>query len=138
MALIVCAALALAGCATFHPLPLPRTAGAASLSDVSLSGRSMPVNGLDAARPRDGGALDAQTVAALAVANNPHLKVLRDAVDVADAQAFAAGLLPDPQLAWSRDFVTSGPGVSNPFGLGLSWDIGSLLTRGTRTGAADW
>src|SRR5574337_583649 len=43
-------------------------------------------------------------VAILAVINNPDLKIARADAGVAHAQAFAAGLLPDPQLALTRDF----------------------------------
>ena len=39
----------------------------------------------------------------LAVANNPDLRVARDDAGVARAQAFAAGLLPDPQISLSAD-----------------------------------
>ena len=81
--------------------------------------------------------LDVIEVAMLAVANNPQLKVKRDALGVARAQAFAAGLLPDPQIGAGMDFPTSsGGGLTRAFNLGISEDISALLTRSTRTTAA--
>lgn len=73
----------------------------------------------------------------LAVANNPQLKVKRDNLGVAHAQAFSAGLLPDPQLGAEVDFPTStGGSLTRAFNLGLSEDISALLTRPARTAAA--
>lgn len=73
----------------------------------------------------------------LAVANNPQLKVKRDALGVARAQAFAAGLLPDPQIGAGMGFPTSsGGGLTTAFNFGISEDILALLTRSTRTTAA--
>lgn len=132
---------AVSGCVGFHPLPLPTTAGAMHPGDVRVDPANMPVR--DLARhhfdPRDG--LDETETAMLAVANDPELSVLRSSRGIAHAQAFAAGLLPDPQIAWSQDFVTGGsggPGATSPFGLGVSWDVGQLLTRSARTQAAQW
>ncbi len=127
------------GCAVFQARPLPAQVGAAAAGDVHVDVASMPVQDLThhVFDPRDG--LDETETAMLAVANNPDLKVLRDALGIAHAQAFAAGLLPDPQLTASRDFVTgSAAGATSPFGLGISWDVGQLLTRSAQTRAAQW
>jgi outer membrane protein TolC len=76
-------------------------------------------------------------VAMLAVANNPQLKVARDESGIAHAQAFAAGLLPDPQMSLSRDFPTNGiPGNTSAFLLGVSYDVNALLTRSAVKNAA--
>src|SRR5699024_5093374 len=97
-AMIVFAMLACAGCATYAPLPLVHGAGA-RVADMSVPASSMPTRPLAHHRfdPSDG--LDVTEVAMLAVANNPQLKVKRDELDVAHAQAFAAGLLPDPRIS---------------------------------------
>ncbi len=85
--------------------------------------------------PSDG--LDAVEVAMLAVANNPDLKLARDDAGIARAQAFAAGLLPDPQLNFTRDFpFAAGPPTVTAFGLGLSYDVGSLVARSAAESAA--
>lgn len=69
-------------------------------------------------------------VATLAVLNNPTLKLARDDVGIAQAQAFAAGLLPDPQFAFGYDFPTnqqSQPGITTASNFGLNFDLQALL-----------
>jgi outer membrane protein TolC len=125
------------GCATYAPLPLGNGRGLDRAGQLSVSAASMPVPALATHRfdPSDG--LDVTEVAMLAVANSPTLKVKRDDVGIARAQAFAAGLLPDPQLSLGRDFPTSsGSGLTSAFDIGLSEDVGALLTRSSRVGAA--
>lgn len=81
--------------------------------------------------------LDVTEVAMLAVANSPALKAKRDALGVARAQAFASGLLPDPQLSLGEDFPRhSGGGLTTAYSLGLSEEIGALLTRSSRQAVA--
>ncbi|MHB8621991.1 MAG: TolC family protein [Sulfuricaulis sp.] len=76
-------------------------------------------------------------VAILAVINNPDLKAQRSKDEVARAQLFAARLLPDPQLSLSTDHPTdNGPGLTNAYGVGLNYDIATLVTRGARTDMA--
>ncbi|HEU0197389.1 MAG TPA: TolC family protein [Nevskiaceae bacterium] len=101
----------------------------------------MPTTALARHRFDPANELDETATAMLAVANNPHLKVLRDQLGITRAEAFNAGLLPDPQLAWSQDFVTGGsggPDATSPFGLGVAYDFGALLTHSTRVAAAHW
>ncbi len=129
--------LALAGCATYHPRPLGEGRGAASVAQLTAPAKDfagIPRN--HRFDPSDG--LDVTEVATLAVANSPALKVQRDALGIARAQAFAAGLLPDPQLSVGQDFPTaaSGPGLTSAYTLGLSADLTALLTRSSRVTAA--
>ncbi|MGH8116755.1 MAG: hypothetical protein ACREP0_10365 [Rhodanobacteraceae bacterium] len=58
---------------------------------------------------------------------------------VAHAQAYAASLLPDPQVNYSRDYPTgtNPPGSTIAFNDGLSLDIGNLITRLARV-AGRW
>jgi outer membrane protein TolC len=73
----------------------------------------------------------------LAVANSPQLKLKRDELGISRAQAFAAGLLPDPSMSFSNDFPKeSGNGLTSAFSLGLSEDITALLLRSSRKAAA--
>jgi len=139
--LLVLPLLVLSGCASYHALPLPQRVGSAAAGDIRVDPARMPTRHLASHRfdPTDG--LDVTETAMLAVANNPDLKVMRDDAGIAHAQAFAAGLLPDPQVNWSQDFVTGGSGgagATSPFGLGISYDVGKLLTYSTRTRAARW
>lgn len=77
--------------------------------------------------------LDATETAMLAVANSPQLKVLRDRLGIAEAQAFAAGLLPDPQFSLGADFPESrASGLVTGYTLGLSQDLSALLIQHDR------
>src|SRR5690348_890419 len=127
----------LAGCATYRPLPLDSAARQAKLADVTVSAASMPVPMLRAHRfdPSDG--LDVTEVAMLAVANNPDLRSQRDDLAIARAQAFSAGLLPDPDLSYERDRPDPNQAENTPaFNLGLAWNLGDLLTRSARVASA--
>ena len=128
----------LGGCATYHPLPLDKGVGAASATQLSVPASAMPLPELATHRfdPADG--LDVTEVAMLAVANSPDLKVQRDALGVARAQAFAAGLLPDPQLSFGADLPRhSESGLTKAYSLGISQDVSALLLRSSRKRAAN-
>ena len=129
--------LGLAGCATYADLPLDGGVGATSVARLAAPTAGMPLPAALVHRfdPADG--LDVTEVAMLAVANSPQLRLKRDELGIAQAQAFAAGLLPDPQLALSADVPRhSGAGLVTAYGVGLSEDIGALLTRSSRRAAA--
>ena len=131
------AALLLTGCASYRPLPLDTQARApANPADIKVDAATMPLPALrhHVFDPANG--LDMTEVAMLAVANNPQLKLARDDLGIAHAQAFAAGLLPDPVLGVARDYPISGPATSTAFNLGLSYDVGALLTHTTAVQAA--
>src|ERR1700694_1808538 len=90
---------ALAGCATYRVQPLGTAPTLPErIPDLLIDPRQMPLPELATHRfdPTDG--LDMTEVAMLAVVNNPDLKIARATAGVAHAQAFAAGLLPDPHL----------------------------------------
>jgi outer membrane protein TolC len=109
---------ALTACATYHRVPLP--------------------TGDNLAREAPGGVapLDLNSVATLAVLNNPALQSARAGLGVAQAQAFAAGLLPDPHFSYSAahsyDHVRP-PDPRYPeyneYGLELDIDLQALLTH---------
>lgn len=128
----------LTGCATFHSLPLENGRGPKSVADITVSASSMPTPELrtHAFDPSNG--LDVTEVAMLAIANDPQLKTRRDAAGVAHAQAYAAGLLPDPLLSYEHDRPTGNypPGTTNSYTAGLTFDLGNLITRSTRVKSA--
>src|SRR5258706_16282752 len=98
------------GCASYRALPFPeRDALQSDPARLSVNASAMPTAALRTHLfdPSDG--LDITEVAMLAVANNPELKALRADAGVSRAQAFSAGLLPDPPLALSRDQVLGSP-----------------------------
>ncbi|MDB5908390.1 MAG: transporter [Massilia sp.] len=126
---IVLLSLLLSGCAAYEAMPLrPGPASARPLADMVIDTRDLPFPML--ARhpfiPSDG--LDEIEVAILAVANNPDLKLARNDAAIAQAQAFSAGLLPDPQLVLSSDLSnTGGAGATRAFSFGLSYDVSALV-----------
>ncbi|HUW28234.1 MAG TPA: TolC family protein [Sulfuriferula sp.] len=129
---------ALSACTTYAPKPLPvqvdlpQSAGSITLDPARLPFRNLSSHLFN---PADG--LDMDEVAMLAVANNPQLRQARDALGIARAQSFAAGLLPDPQLGFTADHPTNGTvGNTNAFNLNLNYDVNALLLRSSRKGAA--
>jgi len=129
---------ALSGCATYAPKPLPDQVNLPqSAASITLDPARLPFRNLSSHlfNPADG--LDMDEVAMLAVANNPQLRQARDALGIARAQSFAAGLLPDPQLGFTSDHPTNGTvGNTNSFNFNLNYDVNALLLRSSRKGAA--
>ena len=133
----------LTGCATYHSVPIDNSA-----VNLALKGPSMekvrvhakmikhpilkPIDFDD----RDG--ISPDEAAILAVLANPALRAIRDRREVSMAQVIQAGILPNPQLSYSLDMPTGGntQGTINAFGLGLGWDITSLIVRNARIDAA--
>lgn len=131
--------LALAACATYQAEPLAESQDLAKeLPKLAAEELRPGLPGL-APHPFNAGArLDMADIATLAVVNNPDLKAKRGKTQVAAAQAFAAGLLPDPQISpLSYDVTTSsGAGLTNAYAFGLSYDFAALITRGAKIDAA--
>jgi len=129
--LVVAAAFAgLAGCASYQPKPLNmQPAMLQAIPHVTVDTSEMPLPELRAHPFDPSRGLDMTDVAILAVLNDPDLKLARDDAHVAHAQAFAAGLLPDPQFTSEVD--QPGPKVpgsdTRAFNFGLSFDVGSLV-----------
>ncbi|TAL85824.1 MAG: TolC family protein [Candidimonas sp.] len=137
-ATLLLASVLLGGCATYHSVPLtPHSTALQRIDALHIDPHSMPLPALAAHRfdPSDG--LDITETAMLAVANNPDLKLARDDAGIAHAQAFAAGLLPDPQLNLTGDFPSpSIAGLIPAFNRGLSFDFTSLITHAATHEAA--
>ncbi|RKT20493.1 outer membrane protein TolC [Paraburkholderia sp. RAU2J] len=134
----VCALL-LGGCAWYHREPLAphdTSTSARSLERIQIDASRMPLPELAAHRfdPSDG--LDIDEVAMLAVANNPELKLARDDLGIARAQAYSAGLLPDPQLSVSSDYPGA-VGTTRAFNYGLSIDVMAIVLRSANKQSAD-
>ncbi|WP_229720940.1 TolC family protein [Dyella nitratireducens] len=128
----------LSGCATYSHLPLGEGQGAKDVSQLSVDTSTMPLPALRS-HPFDlSHGMDVTDAAILAVANSPDLKVMRDQVGIARAQAFQAGLLPDPQISINQEYLTHPiPGYRTSSAYGISEDITSLLLRSTRKAAAN-
>ncbi len=127
------------GCAPYAPLPLASAPPEAAPADLALLQREAaalqrpflrPVT-IDLAAPLTGDA-----IAVIAVIGNPDLKALRAQTGVAEAQAMAAGLLPDPTFSIGADKVISGPDPFVNIAGALGLDLNALRTRGAvRAGA---
>lgn len=129
---------ALSGCASYAPRPLEQPNAVLGAPDMKLTAAEtqniqrpyLAPEPVDLSQP-----LTPNALAILAVLENPDLKAQRAKVGVTDAQAFAARLLPDPQLQGSYDKLLSGPDAFDAFGGQLALDIGMLRTaRVTRQG----
>jgi outer membrane protein TolC len=127
----------LAGCANYTPRPLDDGAideVLASPDRDALAGQALqlkhprlPPIKVDFTKP-----LSAEAIAVIAVIANPDLRALRMQQRVADAQVFASGLLPDPQISLGRDSVLSpsDAGLISAVAGSLTLDLlGALATR---------
>ncbi|WP_095011425.1 TolC family protein [Tsuneonella mangrovi] len=132
---IVAAMLMLSGCATYVPVPLASDSNAlekpvASVLEQSASAVERPwlkPVSIDLSKP-----LGLDAIATLAVANNPDLAALRARRGVAQAQVFAAGLLPDPTFSIGASKVASGPDTMLDVSGALGFDLNALRTRAVR------
>jgi outer membrane protein TolC len=139
LAAAACIALLLPGCTTYRAQPLAEHASlldANALARVQIDPASMPLPELAAHRFDPANGFDIEDVAMLAVANNPDLKLARDDLGIAQAQAYSAGLLPDPQVAISSDYPGQ-LGLSRAFSYGLSMDVMAIVTRSANMHAAN-
>ena len=122
---------ALGGCASYVSRPL-------STSDASLATPDLSILSADAATidrpflaPQQidlGKPLSPNALAVIAVLANPDLKAQRAKLGVANAQAFAARLLPDPTAQAGFDKLLSGPDPYNGFAGQLAADLNMLRT----------
>ena len=118
-------------CAQYVPKPLPSQEAILSSPNLAiLSAEAQQIRGpflqpqpVDLGKP-----LTPNALAVIAVLENPDLKAERAKIGVADAQAFAARLLPDPTFQANYDFLISGPDNYNGYGAQLGFDLNALRT----------
>jgi outer membrane protein TolC len=127
-----------ASCATYAPEPLNNRPDLVSdVHHLVVSADQFPLpevgtHRFDLRRP-----LDIDEVAMLAVANNPDLRATRSKTGVAQAQVFAAGILPNPQVPLDYGFLIGGPpGSTATILAGLAQEVVPYLTLSTRKAAA--
>ncbi len=131
------------GCAVYRPKPIDEQAVSRTLSspdEKSICIKARQINH-PILKPRNidfKNGISAQDAAIIAVIANPALREERDRIGVANAQLLQAGILPNPTFGYSSDFPIGGntAGTVTAYGLGLDWDIRSLLTRGAKVDAA--
>lgn len=139
-ALLVTAGCTTSGKSTLPPLQLSNeafdTATAKALEEdaADLLPAWIEQQRIDLTQP-----LAPDAIAQLAVVANPDLRALRKQAKVADAQVFAAGLLPDPSFNFGIDFVISGPitTLANALAGSLSQDLAAVRTRSATLKQAD-
>ena len=130
--MLLALALLASGCATYRPAPLtddpallaPPVAAVLARDAAVIERPFLRPAAIDMAQP-----LDLNAVATVAVLLNADLRAQRERAGVADAQAFAAGLLPDPTFSFGADRVLSGtdPFLALTSALGLN--LNALRTR---------
>ena len=81
--------------------------------------------------------LSVNDLATLVVINNPDLKAMRLQVGVADAQIFAAGLLPDPSIGLGLDFPLNAASEVTAIAASTGLDLAGLNTRSDRIELAE-
>lgn len=126
--LAITMAASLGGCASYRSSPLPSapdlgvmpqrlTVDVAKLRVQPL--KTITINAADGLSPLE--------VAVLTVLNSPDLAAKRKAAKVSEAQVFAAGLLPDPQISASSDKPVSGPDTQTAYSVGVGLDLTGML-----------
>ncbi len=121
----------LTSCASYQEKPLPEE------NRVQKNLQILTINANETLKSQQGtheinltDGLDMTEVAIIAVLGNPELKVRRAQYEVAGAQVFSAGLLPDPQFSTNFDKPTGNTTtLVNSWGAGLGYDIIPLITR---------
>lgn len=128
----------ISGCASYQALPLnDHPLLPDSLSQLRVDARQLPFPHLARYTVDPSNGLDITEIAILAVLNNPELQLARADTHIAHAQAFAAGLLPDPQFNLARDFpVRKAAGVTTAYNYGIAYDINSLISHSAKAAAA--
>jgi len=131
------------GCATYKPMPITTEAVLARLQPPDMarvrilaSEIKHPI--LHPVELKADEGLSPDGAAVLAVLLNPSLRAIRDQRDLSNAQLLDAGLLPNPELTYSFDMPTGGntEGRVNAYGLGLDWDVTSLISRSAKISEA--
>lgn len=131
------ACLCLCACAS-GPAPTLATGGdlAPSLDRLSFDVSRLRLAPLAPRHIEPDKGLSPTDLAILAVLNSPDLTAKRAAAKVSAAQAFAAGLLPDPQLGVTADLPVPGSGAVTAYGLSPNLDLTALITHATALKAA--
>jgi outer membrane protein TolC len=125
-------------CATYAPEPLSdRPDLVSDVRRLVARADQLPLPEVGTHRFDLRGSLDIDDVAMIAVANNPGLRATRSKIAVAQAQVFAAGILPNPQASLDYGFLIGGPpGSTATILAGLAQEVVPLLTLSTRKAAA--
>ncbi len=135
--------LCLYGCVQYHSMPLDSVRVTERLAPPNIEAVRVQAKEIKhpLLKPIDidlSEGLTPDGAAVLAVLSNPELDAVRDQSGIAAAQLLQAGILPNPQFSYSLGVPTGGNtrGTVNAYGLGLDWNITSLISRGAKIDAA--
>ncbi|MGH8218967.1 MAG: TolC family protein [Steroidobacteraceae bacterium] len=125
-----------AGCATYHPLPLPSAAHLATRLDqldltIPAVRGGAPAGRVDVSRP-----LEVNEIGLLAILNDPELRAQRGERSIAQATQRQTSLLPNPSVSINWEALMGGPGTQPNWSVSLTQDITSLITYHRRVRAA--
>lgn len=129
-------ALAIAGCASYHPLPLAEHARLANRIDDIVHTVPPPAPGAKAIVIDVGQPLSVDQVGLLAILNDPELRTERGESDLARADLTQSATLPNPSVSLSYAALLGGPGTTGAFTASLAQDVASLVTYRSRVSAA--
>jgi len=129
-------ALAISGCATYHPLPLADHAQLAErIGDVRHTIPAPEPGGspvrIDVDRP-----LRVDQIGLLSILNDPELRTERGEFDLVRADVAQSATLPNPSVTLSYAALLGGPGTTGAFTASLAQDVASLVTYRSRVSAA--
>jgi outer membrane protein, heavy metal efflux system len=133
----------LASCSTYYSKPL--TEQAVQQQQATPSAEQLSILAAKIKHPylpaitfdiKDG--LSPDEAAILAILRNPELRAARDKHGIANAQLLQAGLLPNPRLSYNAAAPSGGldSGKVVGFGLGLDWEVTSLITQANKKAGA--
>ena len=142
-ALVLSGFLLLAGCQSYHSMPLTEARVNQALKvpvwkQLRISAQRIRGIGLPPLPLRPTGGITPNEAAVIAVILNPSLRATRDQRHEAAAQVIQAGILPNPQVSESTALVTGGyrTGTFTGYGLGVSWDVTRLIDHDARVASA--
>ena len=142
-ALVLSGFLLLAGCQSYHSMPLTEARVNQALKvpvwkQLRISAQRIRGIGLPPLPLRPTGGITPNEAAVIAVILNPSLRAMRDQRHEAAAQVIQAGILPNPQVSESTALVTGGyrTGTFTGYGLGVSWDVTRLIDHDARVASA--
>lgn len=148
MVIAIALTLPILGCAAYERYcPRPQSSAAVALRLETVTHPSEMVQPVAAPLPiltdlenisvDDG--LSPEEAAYVAVISNPGLRTIRDQRGIARSQIIEAGILPNPQFAYSSDSPSVGNtiGTLNADSQSLSWDVSKLNPRESKIRSAN-
>jgi outer membrane protein TolC len=133
--------LILTGCGSREPrdLSLARDSSPPTPEEIRIAAAELDHPILKPIEIDDRDGISPDEAAVVAVLSNPALRAIRSRRGIAGAQVIAAGILPNPEILAGVGLPMGerSDSVPVPYGLGLGWEVTSLLGRSARVDAAE-